>query len=168
MISMRLSNSITRLDLFGALPLEVAPHHRHHLALLLLPYLTTYLPIWTVTPTEVRCLPKLTKAKISPEVSQLVLMSCFFNEFVNKIPDLKKVTSEMQTHKNPALRQGPAPFKAPSNTPGYGGQPAAAIDKPPSFQREGKKWLIVSVQQFEISRCTKCLLKLVSQYITLY
>ncbi|XP_018349600.1 PREDICTED: adenylyl cyclase-associated protein 1 isoform X2 [Trachymyrmex septentrionalis] len=58
---------------------------------------------------------------------------------------LKKVTSDMQTHKNPALRSGPAPFKAPTvnaipmktvmsaNTP---------IDKPPVFTRDGKKWLV--------------------------
>lgn len=62
--------------------------------------------------------------------------------------DLRKVTSDMQTHKNPQLRQGPAPFKAttrgaptkPLPTPGAGGLP----DKQPVFARDGKKWLIVS------------------------
>ncbi|XP_045510481.1 adenylyl cyclase-associated protein 2 isoform X3 [Colias croceus] len=59
--------------------------------------------------------------------------------------NLRKVTSDMQTHKNPQLRQGPAPFKAatsrapakPLPTPGAGAQ-----DKPPVFARDGKKWLI--------------------------
>ncbi|XP_039753187.1 adenylyl cyclase-associated protein 1 isoform X1 [Pararge aegeria] len=59
---------------------------------------------------------------------------------------LRKVTSDMQTHKNPQLRQGPAPFKAAANstvpskalpTPGAG-----KLDKPPVFARDGKKWVI--------------------------
>lgn len=52
---------------------------------------------------------------------------------------LKKVTSEMQTHKNPTLRSGPAPFK-----PAIAVKPTvtAPIDKPPVFNRDGKKWLI--------------------------
>lgn len=56
---------------------------------------------------------------------------------------LKRVTPEMQTHKNTTLRSGPAPFKAPSAT---AAKPAAGagkpIDKPPVFNRDGKKWLI--------------------------
>ncbi|XP_025992010.1 adenylyl cyclase-associated protein 1 isoform X3 [Solenopsis invicta] len=58
---------------------------------------------------------------------------------------LKKVTSEMQTHKNPALRSGPAPFKAPTVNAGSMKTvlPAnAPIDKPPVFTRDGKKWLV--------------------------
>ncbi|KAM3967900.1 adenylyl cyclase-associated protein 1 [Aphomia sociella] len=60
---------------------------------------------------------------------------------------LRKVTSDMQTHKNPQLRQGPAPFKPavasraaakPLPQPGAGTLP----DKPPVFMRDGKKWLI--------------------------
>lgn len=57
---------------------------------------------------------------------------------------LKRVTSDMQTHKNSQLRTGPAPFKAPTASaqappakPGAG--PAA---KAPVFARDGKKWLI--------------------------
>lgn len=60
-----------------------------------------------------------------------------------KCVGLKKVTSDMQTHKNPQLRQGPAPFKAPSAS-GVGGTPAAPVDKAPVFNRDGKKWIIVS------------------------
>lgn len=56
---------------------------------------------------------------------------------------LKKVTSDMQTHKNTALRSGPAPFKAPVSLPSPGNRaPAPAADKPPVFTRDGKKWLI--------------------------
>ncbi|EAT34722.1 AAEL013074-PA [Aedes aegypti] len=58
---------------------------------------------------------------------------------------LKKVTSEMQTHKNPSLRSGPAPYKAPSgitNGTKSVSAPSAAVAKPPSFVRDGKKWLI--------------------------
>ncbi|XP_011629808.1 adenylyl cyclase-associated protein 1 isoform X2 [Pogonomyrmex barbatus] len=58
---------------------------------------------------------------------------------------LKKVTSDMQTHKNPALRSGPAPFKAPTvnAAPMKSVLPAnAPIDKPPVFTKDGKKWLV--------------------------
>ncbi|XP_018361786.1 PREDICTED: uncharacterized protein LOC108760373 isoform X1 [Trachymyrmex cornetzi] len=58
---------------------------------------------------------------------------------------LKKVTSDMQTHKNPALRSGPAPFKAPTvnEIPMKTVLSAnAPIDKPSVFTRDGKKWLV--------------------------
>ncbi|KAH0548716.1 hypothetical protein KQX54_001646 [Cotesia glomerata] len=60
---------------------------------------------------------------------------------------LKKVTSDMQTHKNSSLRTGPAPFKAPvhnnSSSPMKSVPPAnAPIDKPAVFSRDGKKWLV--------------------------
>uniref|UniRef100_A0A182MQE0 Adenylyl cyclase-associated protein n=1 Tax=Anopheles culicifacies TaxID=139723 RepID=A0A182MQE0_9DIPT len=57
---------------------------------------------------------------------------------------LKKVTSEMQTHKNPALRSGPAPYKAPAGVTNGTKSVAspAAVAKPPTFTRDGKKWLI--------------------------
>lgn len=53
----------------------------------------------------------------------------------------------MQTHKNPALRAGPAPFKAPvTNVASVKNVPPAnaPIDKPPVFTRDGKKWLVVN------------------------
>lgn len=58
---------------------------------------------------------------------------------------LKKVTSDMQTHKNSALRTGPAPFKAPVAAPAskVAAPAAAAAAKPPVFTRDGKKWIIV-------------------------
>ncbi|XP_047984976.1 adenylyl cyclase-associated protein 1 isoform X3 [Leguminivora glycinivorella] len=69
------------------------------------------------------------------------------NQGENITSSLRKVTSDMQTHKNPSLRQGPAPFKAASHTPSKAlPQPGAgAVDKPPVFARDGKKWLIVSI-----------------------
>lgn len=61
---------------------------------------------------------------------------------------MKKVTSDMQTHKNPALRAGPAPFKAPAVSTATSIKnvlPAnAPIEKPSVFTRDGKKWLVVS------------------------
>lgn len=58
---------------------------------------------------------------------------------------LKKVTSEMQTHKNPNLRSGPAPYKAPQSFKATGPKPYVPPqqdEKPPVFNRDGKKWLI--------------------------
>ncbi|KAF5292958.1 hypothetical protein FQR65_LT11075 [Abscondita terminalis] len=62
------------------------------------------------------------------------------NQGENITKNLKKVTADMQTHKNPTLRTGPAPFK-PTHTIASV-LPAPAVDKPPTFQRDGKKWLI--------------------------
>ncbi|KAI5635593.1 adenylyl cyclase-associated protein 1 isoform X2 [Phthorimaea operculella] len=69
------------------------------------------------------------------------------NQGENITSHLKKVTSDMQTHKNPQLRTGPAPFKAapaPSKPAKQLPQPGAGAlpDKPPVFARDGKKWLI--------------------------
>ncbi|XP_017775004.1 PREDICTED: adenylyl cyclase-associated protein 1 isoform X2 [Nicrophorus vespilloides] len=64
------------------------------------------------------------------------------NQGENITRTLKKVTADMQTHKNPTIRQGPAPFKAPNPVVSSVGAKAAPIDKPPSFVRDGKKWLI--------------------------
>ncbi|CRL04046.1 CLUMA_CG017159, isoform C [Clunio marinus] len=68
------------------------------------------------------------------------------NQGADITKNLKKVTSEMQTHKNPTLRSGPAPFKATGPAPF---KPAIAVkpnqvsnDKPPVFNRDGKKWII--------------------------
>lgn len=49
----------------------------------------------------------------------------------------------MQTHKNPTLREGPAPFKTPARS-GSTVPAAQTVDKSPVFTKEGKKWLIVS------------------------
>ncbi|KAJ8736233.1 hypothetical protein PYW08_006889 [Mythimna loreyi] len=68
------------------------------------------------------------------------------NQGENITNTLRRVTPDMQTHKNPALRTGPAPFKAApaARAPNKAlPQPGAgALDKPPVFTRDGKKWLI--------------------------
>lgn len=48
----------------------------------------------------------------------------------------------MQTHKNPSLRSGPAPYKAPAGITNGTKSVSAPVTKPPSFVRDGKKWLI--------------------------
>lgn len=52
----------------------------------------------------------------------------------------------MQTHKNPGLRSGPAPFKAPPCNTAPATKPVKAppSDKPAVFARDGKKWIVVS------------------------
>lgn len=82
-----------------------------------------------------------TKSNIISSTSALIYS--FF-----QLPDLKKVTSEMQTHKNPGLRTGPAPFKPTTVSSSFKhnlpGAPKPALTKPPVFTRDGKKWLVVS------------------------
>lgn len=58
--------------------------------------------------------------------------------------DLKKVTGDMQTHKNPSLRTGPAPFKSPAAAAAAApsSKGVAPVAKEPVFTRDGKKWLI--------------------------
>ncbi|XP_013107816.2 uncharacterized protein LOC106087344 isoform X1 [Stomoxys calcitrans] len=63
------------------------------------------------------------------------------NQGENITRNLKKVTADMQTHKNPTLRTGPAPFKTPTQF-GSISKPAVDVVKPPVFTRDGKKWLI--------------------------
>ncbi|KNC31171.1 hypothetical protein FF38_14273 [Lucilia cuprina] len=63
------------------------------------------------------------------------------NQGENITKNLKKVTADMQTHKNPTLRTGPAPFKTPTQF-ASSSKPAAPVVKDPVFTRDGKKWLI--------------------------
>lgn len=107
--------------------------------------------------TEALFLLRLIKEKISQKVNTYLLYIFFlYATFCNLctailhtisdicIVGLKKVTSDMQTHKNPALRSGPAPFKAPTVNTMKTVLPAnAPIDKPSVFTRDGKKWLVV-------------------------
>lgn len=65
------------------------------------------------------------------------------NQGENITKNLKKVTADMQTHKNPTLRTGPAPFIPPQSVTVSGVTvPPVKADKAPSFHRDGKKWLI--------------------------
>lgn len=58
------------------------------------------------------------------------------------------MTDDMKTHKNPALRSGPAPFKPPTAAkPVAAAKPAAVskpVSKPPLVELQGKKWVVVS------------------------
>uniref|UniRef100_A0A8D9A3M3 Adenylyl cyclase-associated protein 1 n=1 Tax=Cacopsylla melanoneura TaxID=428564 RepID=A0A8D9A3M3_9HEMI len=63
------------------------------------------------------------------------------NQGANITKNLKRVTGDMQTHKNPNLKaSGPTP--ASHNAVTSPGRPAAPISKPPVFARDGKKWLV--------------------------
>lgn len=64
------------------------------------------------------------------------------NQGENITKNLKKVTADMQTHKNPILRTGPAPFRSVVQPNAISFTPIAARDKPPTFHKDGKKWLI--------------------------
>ena len=65
---------------------------------------------------------------------------------------MKKVTDDMKTHKNPALRaqaasgvrSGPAPFKAANTGPKVAPKPSSPVVKPPVFELQEKKWIVVS------------------------
>lgn len=63
------------------------------------------------------------------------------NQGADITKSLKKVTSEMQTHKNPTLREGPTPFKA-TTASNKTTTVSAPVVKPPVFMRDGKKWII--------------------------
>ncbi|XP_030080319.1 adenylyl cyclase-associated protein 1 [Drosophila hydei] len=63
------------------------------------------------------------------------------NQGADITKNLKKVTGDMQTHKNASLRTGPAPFKTPANTSAPVARSTAPV-KEPVFTRDGKKWLI--------------------------
>lgn len=53
---------------------------------------------------------------------------------------LKKVSSDMQSHKNPNLRTGPTPYKSPAGSAVNNvGVARPAVTKPPVFNRDGKK-----------------------------
>ena len=59
---------------------------------------------------------------------------------------LRKVTNDMKTYKNPALKasslvKGSDVKPAVKTTPKYGA--AAAVKKPPKLELQGKKWIVV-------------------------
>lgn len=59
---------------------------------------------------------------------------------------LKKVRDDQKTHKNKELRKtGPVPDRpkpAPGGAPKFG---AAPTKKPPVFELQGKKWIVVRI-----------------------
>ncbi|XP_065206963.1 adenylyl cyclase-associated protein 1 [Planococcus citri] len=86
-------------------------------------------------------LPDLNDLSVGDKGDDRSALFAEINQGENITKALKKVTPDMQTHKNPNLRSGPAPFKATSTTgTNYSGKPA--VEKSPVFQRDGKKWII--------------------------
>ncbi|KAJ9597626.1 hypothetical protein L9F63_011532, partial [Diploptera punctata] len=90
--------------------------------------------------------PLLPVGDIAPNIDASMDRSALFAE-INKgegiTSTLKRVTPDMQTHKNTALRSGPAPFKAPVVTNTHKAVSAPKpVDKPPQMYKEGKKWIV--------------------------
>jgi len=87
-----------------------------------------------------------TKSAPAPDASALFAA---LNKGSDITSGLKKVSDNMKTHKNPALRTGPAPFKPPT-APKPGAAPTkpvtAAVVKPkqhpPLVELQGKKWAV--------------------------
>jgi len=106
-------------------------HHRgHHLLRLLVPKLIILL-----------CLHRLIRVEILLKVTRFMILHVF-THFLG----LKKVTSDMQTHKNPNLRgTSVVPSKpgskaaAPTPKPKFGSAP---VKKDPVTQLDGKKWMV--------------------------
>ena len=61
----------------------------------------------------------------------------------------------MKTHKNPALRQGPAPFRptgtAPKTAPKPSAKPTPVQSHPPVTELQGKKWVVVSISHITMA-----------------
>lgn len=83
-----------------------------------------------------------------PDLSSMTVSDERANLFaeLNKGEDvtkgLKKVSAEMQTHKNPSLRASAVvPATGSSSVNGSSG-PKAPVSKPPKFALEGKKWVV--------------------------
>ena len=62
---------------------------------------------------------------------------------------MRKVTDDMKTHKNPALRDAAAaggkPTPSPKPSVGAKPQPQKPTANPPKCALESKKWVVVSV-----------------------
>lgn len=91
-------------------------------------------------------LPPLLPLDVSPPTDNSMDRSALFKE-INKgeavTSTLKHVTPDMQTHKNAALRTGPAPFKAPLVSNSHRHVSAfKPVDKPPTLYKDGKKWIV--------------------------
>ncbi|KAK9504755.1 hypothetical protein O3M35_008947 [Rhynocoris fuscipes] len=90
--------------------------------------------------------PPIADLSLQPDANDRSALFAEINQGEGITRNLKKVTSDMQTHKNPGLRTGPAPFKPTavhsSVRHDLPGAPKAAPSKPPVFNRDGKKWLV--------------------------
>lgn len=57
---------------------------------------------------------------------------------------LRKVSDDMKTHKNPALRQGPAPFQATPKPTSSKPEKVQMMSGKPLIELQNKKWVVVS------------------------
>ncbi|KAL4107482.1 hypothetical protein QTP88_017823 [Uroleucon formosanum] len=80
-------------------------------------------------------------APADPDATNRSALFAEINRGADITKSLKKVSSDMQTHKNPSMRvSGPAPAVI-GNSSGVSA-PKPVIEKPPVFARDGKKWLV--------------------------
>ena len=79
-----------------------------------------------------------------PDASRAQLFASL-NKGEDVTKGLKKVTSDMQTHKNPTLRAANTvqAVEKPSVGPKPGASPAVAPARPPRMELDGKKWVVV-------------------------
>ena len=85
------------------------------------------------------------KVEANPEKSARNALFAEINQGDGVTKGLKKVTADMQTHKNPNLRgTGSVPAgKSAGSKPAIGPKPGAApVQKPPKLELEGKKWVV--------------------------
>jgi len=87
--------------------------------------------------------PMMTATAKSSAVDDRAALFAELNKGTAVTAGLKKVTSDMQTHKNPSLREGPKPFVKQSS-PTTRSSPAKQTPsvKPPRFELEGRKWYV--------------------------
>ncbi|XP_001947404.1 adenylyl cyclase-associated protein 1 [Acyrthosiphon pisum] len=80
-------------------------------------------------------------APSDPDATNRSALFAEINRGTDVTKSLKKVSPDMQTHKNPSMRaSGPAPAVI-GNSSGVSA-PKPAVEKPPVFARDGKKWLV--------------------------
>lgn len=80
-------------------------------------------------------------APADPDTTNRSALFAEINRGADITKSLKKVSSDMQTHKNPSIRaSGPAPAVIGNSS--NVSAPKPIIEKPPVFARDGKKWLV--------------------------
>ncbi len=87
-------------------------------------------------------------AAANPEKEARNALFADLNRGENVTKGLKKVTADMQTHKNPNLR-GSAPIKGSEKTISSSSRssPQKQVQKPPKLELEGKKWIVEYFKQ---------------------
>ncbi|KAH9498560.1 F-actin-capping protein subunit beta [Bulinus truncatus] len=91
--------------------------------------------------------PALSSSKDDEGAAAKAALFAQLNKGEDVTKGLKKVTDDMKTHKNPTLRQGPAPFKPtpgakPQTSPKPGAKSVVVPAKPPLIELQDKKWIV--------------------------